>query len=314
MVKYSKHTTDFKNLVVKMYLRIRSLRKTSTLTDVPKSTIFNWVNRCPLIRKRHVQSPSNVKAFIASCLDADPFLSSFDIMERFRRQQQGNVAASTIRRHIRNLGFTRKRPSKVPNNQGLEERRTRWAQGERHNQWEDVISIDETSICYDFPKASGYARRGHRVPMTLHTHHRHRMTLIMAVNRRGVVHWELFQGSTDSNRFAGFVSRIPGAYGTRLLMDNAAFHKSSTVREACSRVGTQPTYLPPYTPFFQPVEHVFAILKHRYGKERPSTTFSFDDVRSRLITAITTGAVPATCANCFAACRRRVTAYAENQL
>lgn len=313
MVKYTKHSIDFKNLVVKLYLRIRSLRKTSSMTDVPKSTIFNWVKRCPVIRKRSNRITNDtLKSFIASSLNDNPFMTSFDVMRRFRLENGCDVAASTIRRYIRNIGFTKKRPSKVPSSHGLEERRTRWAEVECHRDWEDVISIDETSICYDFPKPYGYARRGQRVPMTLHTHHRHRMTLIMAISSRGVVHWELFRGSTNSRRFAEFIGRVPGARGKRLLMDNAAFHKSKIVHDACDRAGIIPTYLPPYTPFFQPIEHAFACLKNRYGKERPCRTFSFDDIKERAMIAIAHGVVPTTCANCFAACRRRIMTYVES--
>ncbi len=46
-----------------------------------------------------------------------------------------------------------------------------------------------------------------------------------------------------------------------VIMDNAAFHKSSKTREIIEQAGAKLLYLPPYSPDFNPIEHDFSALK-----------------------------------------------------
>lgn len=46
-----------------------------------------------------------------------------------------------------------------------------------------------------------------------------------------------------------------------VIMDNASFHKSNKVKELIEKVRCKLIYLPPYSPDFNPIEHVWANLK-----------------------------------------------------
>jgi len=51
-------------------------------------------------------------------------------------------------------------------------------------------------------------------------------------------------------------------------MDNATIHHGEVVEEIMQNRGFEWHYLPPYSPFFNPIENMFAIWKHyvRQGK------------------------------------------------
>ena len=48
-----------------------------------------------------------------------------------------------------------------------------------------------------------------------------------------------------------------------LIMDNACFHKKETIRNIARKEGHDVLFLPPYSPDFNPIEKVFAVLKKR---------------------------------------------------
>ncbi|MWV25892.1 IS630 family transposase, partial [Methylobacterium sp. 2A] len=50
--------------------------------------------------------------------------------------------------------------------------------------------------------------------------------------------------------------------GDTVILDNLQAHKVAGVREAIEAVGARVLYLPPYSPEFNPIEQIFAKLKH----------------------------------------------------
>jgi transposase len=129
MGRYSKHSIDFKNLVVRLYTQQKSFRKTSRVTGVPRSTICNWYHVSPVSRRNtyYKKCTPVVKNEIEQLILANPFLSSLDIIRIIKDRLNISIAASTARRQRKSLGFTRKRPSRVPTNHDLDIKRKNFA-------------------------------------------------------------------------------------------------------------------------------------------------------------------------------------------
>lgn len=51
-MKYSKHSIDFKNLAVKLYLHYGSLRKAASIAGISKSALHFWSKHHPATRQR----------------------------------------------------------------------------------------------------------------------------------------------------------------------------------------------------------------------------------------------------------------------
>lgn len=56
--------------------------------------------------------------------------------------------------------------------------------------------------------------------------------------------------------------------GDVVIMDNLSSHKRPAVRTAIRDAGARLLFLPPYSPDVNPIEQVFAKLKHLMRKER----------------------------------------------
>jgi transposase len=59
--------------------------------------------------------------------------------------------------------------------------------------------------------------------------------------------------------------------GDVVIMDNLSSHKSRRVRRAIRSVGAKLLFLPPYSPDLNPIEQVFAKLKHLMRKAAERT-------------------------------------------
>jgi len=67
--------------------------------------------------------------------------------------------------------------------------------------------------------------------------------------------------------------------GDIIVMDNLGSHKSKAVRSAIRSVGAHLIFLPAYSPDLNPIEQVFAKLKHLLRKARERT---IDDLWDRI--------------------------------
>jgi transposase len=54
--------------------------------------------------------------------------------------------------------------------------------------------------------------------------------------------------------------------GTIIMLDNVSFHHSKYVVEYCNHRGWSLLFTPPYSPWFNPIELCFSIIKRRYAK------------------------------------------------
>jgi transposase len=65
-------------------------------------------------------------------------------------------------------------------------------------------------------------------------------------------------------------------------MDNARFHHSKIIKDYCDTKNWQIIYTPPYSPWFNPIERVFSIIKNHFRKHR-SIENAFDSIDSKKI-------------------------------
>lgn len=75
----------------------------------------------------------------------------------------------------------------------------------------------------------------------------------------------LFNGPINGESFTARVGQAPAAAlrpGDVVVMDNLGSHKGRAVHAAVRNAGAHLSFLPPYSPDLNPIEQVFAKLKH----------------------------------------------------
>lgn len=180
------------------------------------------------------------------------------------------VSRFTVARWVKQLGFSRKKTySTVRHDPGAERVATFCSQylGCATN---DIVCVDECGIVIGDVPRRGYAPVGKRlnVPVCKNLR-RAKMTLIMAIDRHGVLGYEIMDHNCRKSDFVTFLTQLDVAPGSTLVMDNIAFHHSQQVTDVMTRKGVSPLYTPPYSPRFNAIENVFGVLKALYRSECP---------------------------------------------
>ena len=111
----------------------------------------------------------------------------------------------------------------------------------------------------------GWAPRGLRL-QTKAPHGRWKTTTFLAALRHHRIDapW-LFDGPIDGESFRTYVEKVlvPTLHpGDIVIMDNLGSHKAKAVRQLIRAAGAKLFFLPKYSPDLNPIEQVFAKIKH----------------------------------------------------
>ena len=186
-------------------------------------------------------------------------------------------------------------------------RRRRLWRALRHNLDGDrLVFIDETWLKTNMAPTRGWAPRGARLPGWAPHGHWKTLTFIAALRRDRLSAPCVFDGPINGRSFQAYVEQalLPTLRpGDIVVMDNLGSHKGKAVRGAIQGAGARLLFLPPYSPDLNPIEQLFAKLKHLMRK---AAARSVDDICRRLGDLLDT--ISSTeCANYF-----RNSGYASN--
>jgi transposase len=122
------------------------------------------------------------------------------------------------------------------------------------------------------------------------------MTSLAALRRDRITAPCVLDGPINGLSFTAYVEQllVPTlAPGDVVVMDNLGSHKGRAVRAAIRAAGAKLFFLPPYSPDLNPIEQVFAKLKHLMRKAAERT----HDATWRRIGSLLDAFSPAECRN-----------------
>lgn len=119
----------------------------------------------------------------------------------------------------------------------------------------------------------GWGERGKRLRAFVPHGHWKTLTFLAALRHDRITAPCVFDGPISGDSFLRYVEQflVPTLTpGDIVIMDNLGSHKGEAVRATISAAGARLLFLPPYSPDLNPIEQVFAKLKHllRKAKER----------------------------------------------
>ena len=91
-----------------------------------------------------------------------------------------------------------------------------------------------------------------------------RYTIISAINEKKIVHYEIIKNSANAIDFKNFIINLvnKGINNKYLLLDNARIHHATIIKDYIKDTNNKLLFNVPYTPEFNPIEHVFARIKN----------------------------------------------------
>ena len=161
-------------------------------------------------------------------------------------------------------------------------RREQWIKYQRRVASERLVFIDETWTKTNMAPRRGWAPRGMRLLAKVPHRRWKTMTFLAALRRDRIDAPWLIDGPINGERFRLYVETalVPTLRpGDIVIMDNLGSHKGHAVRHAIRAAGAKLIFLPKYSPDLNPIEQVFAKLKHLLRK---ATERSFDTICDRI--------------------------------
>jgi transposase len=165
-------------------------------------------------------------------------------------------------------------------------RRQRWKRYQNRLDPRRLVFIDETWVKTNMAPIRGWSLCGERLAAKVPHGHWKTSTFIAALRHDRIDAPCVFDGPINAESFLAYVEQvlIPTLNrGDIVVLDNLGSHKGRSVRKAIRAAGAKLFFLPPYSPDLNPIEQVFAKLKHLMRK---AAQRNIEDVWKRLGTTL----------------------------
>ncbi len=222
------------------------------------------------------------KERICDWVDEDCSLTLLQLKNKCFEEMNITVSISTIERALKSFHYTIKRVHRIPlsrNSPAVIESRFEYAL--QYNRMfpnrKKIFFLDETGIQIWSRATYGRAPKGIRSTKRVKAIRSQNYSIASAMNIESLYFFEIQNKSYNSDDYTEFLNkfiqhlandRIEGAF---LVMDNVPFHKTELVKNLIQSHGHHAIFLPPYSPFLNPIENLFNQWKNFIKRGEPKT-------------------------------------------
>jgi len=212
-------------------------------------------------KKKHIIK-EEISNKLLEYLEAKPDSTLSELKNFLQVQFNLTCSISTINRFLVGNFYSIKKvygSVEEKNSERVKTLRMKYVENFQEKQWRSsqCIYIDEIGFNAWMRRTRGRSKIGTRIN-AIHPNSRGRnMSLIMVISKRGPVHHKIVMGGVTRSIYQDFLIELDGKLPPTehyLIQDNASVHKNVTSRNNLQ-------YLPPYSPFLNPIETVFSKLK-----------------------------------------------------
>ena len=148
-------------------------------------------------------------------------------------------------------------------------KRARWRAYQGRIALSRLVFIDETWVKTNMAPLRGWGPRGRRLRAYAPYGHWKTLTFIAALRHDRIEAPCVFDGPINGELFLLYAEKILAPTllpGDVVILDNLGSHKAKAARAAVRARGAHLIFLPPYSPDLNPIEQLFAKLKHLMRK------------------------------------------------
>jgi len=149
-------------------------------------------------------------------------------------------------------------------------RRAQWVAYQNRIDVSRLVFLDETWTKTNMAPRRGWGPRGERLRAKVPQGRWKTMTFLAALRHDRIEAPWLLTGPINGEKFRLYVEKVlvPTLRPDDIvIMDNLGSHKGRAVRHAIRAAGAKLFFLPKYSPDLNPIEQVFAKLKHLLRKD-----------------------------------------------
>jgi transposase len=286
------YTTEVKKLCIQIYNKIKSLRKVESLTSVSKSTISRW-NLCKENVKKYKYKNKNKVPLIIDSIrivyKMNIYFTIKDVIDYVKKKMKINVSYKLVRCLLKkdmNLTYKKCKYSNYVNEYKLKLKTIEFhSLFKKHYNNNLVVSIDEIGFSKRLNPLYSWSSKGKTkyIKNKIESVKNRNTSVCSCITSDGDIKYEISNKPFNRELFLSFLQNLDFPKGTILLIDNVSFHHSKIVKEYINEKGWISLYTPPYSPWFNPIENIFGIIKNQYRKNK-NIIVSFSYVNSSHIT------------------------------
>jgi len=265
---------NHRQLAIHIYGLVHSLRKTAILAQVSHMSVSRWLKTVE--RKQYTYTNRNhfksdaVVDIIRTTIQNDPFISIIKLVSIIHEALGITVSKELVRVAIKRMGLTKKKARFYGTTSSLEAKTNAFL-AKRANYIaanHTFVSLDETGFGRHCPITKGYAAKGARLYVRKKMPRITTTSVITCVSTAGLVSKMNVQGAVNTKIFVSYLEQLPLEAGTVVLLDNVSFHHSKLAEAAATKKGLILLFVPPYSPWFNPIEMCFSIVKRHFYKHQ----------------------------------------------
>lgn len=139
---------------------------------------------------------------------------------------------------------------------------------------ENLVFLDEMGVLQGMARPRGRSYKGQRVYDIKPFYRGRRVTVVGAISQTSILAMQTLGKSMKGEDFKHFVAQhlVPKLWpGAVVVMDNLKAHKVEGIEQMLEAVGARVVYLSPYSPEFNPIEHLWWQLKALIRRFVPKT-------------------------------------------
>ncbi|KAG0426065.1 hypothetical protein DMUE_5992, partial [Dictyocoela muelleri] len=280
-----------RNRIVQAYINGNSASDLSSIFGFKRTTIYSIIkkykNHEPIEKKqrggqRRKSLSEQDKGAIRGWIDENCALTLKEIKSKIELERGVVVSQSTINRCISGFNYSMKRINIMPikrNNMEVISLRAQYA-----NRFMELLStiddskiffIDEVGFNVSIRSRRGRSLKNKRAVQNVSSIRARNISVCCAMNKDGIFKYLTQTKSYNTQSFLGFIRLIIekmstlNISGAIFVMDNVPFHKNNAIKEEIEISGHRILFLPPYSPFLNPIENLFSKWKQFIRCSRP---------------------------------------------
>lgn len=284
------YSNDFKAACVRLHAYCKSCRKVASLIGSSASSVCRWIKtnfETVHVRKEHNHKCSISLDAISLLIESNPLTTIREVHDALKVLGM-NVSNELVRLAMKKAGYSWKKARFYPTPSNTLEKTNAFLQKRSTLSSRLIIPIDETGFSSNVRPTYGYAKRGKRLHIKYlpsATEKRHTSVVAAADPRNGNVYTKTVDGHFTRTSFLEFLQGLRFPKRTILLMDNVSFHHCKEVCDYIAYREWSVLYTPPYSPWFNPIERVFSVVKANFRRHR-NIQRAFDDLQPNIVRSI----------------------------
>ena len=274
---------------------ITSAKELKRITRIPKSTIYENLKKFDKgkgIERKAGSGKISIlqkhdKCRIVSITKMKPKMSAERIAIRAYELGSPQVSARTIQRYLKSICWRKLIPLKKPFlTQKMKDQRVSWCKNHLNTDWERVIFSDESKFQMYRITQKQWGKKRDTIPVPKHPPS---LMIWEAISLNGEKKLEIVSGTIDSDKYISILDKnllwmTNHYYPNELLFqqDNAPCHISKKTMGWLQSKNIRVLGWPPGSPDLNPIENLWAIIKHKVELENPKNVSDLKEKISKI--------------------------------